>query len=167
MSKSIRKIRFAFGSAILTLLVVGAISYRGMTASSESEQWLRHTHEVLESLQGLRSAMGGMESSYRGFALTGRQTFVESFRAARLNARQEWSTLGALTLDNHLQQSRLPDLSRLMAAKFQFAERVISLRRTGGVEASIKVIQTEASQPNGDELQVLIANMENEERLDG
>jgi PAS domain S-box-containing protein len=148
----------------LTLLVVGAISYRGMTASGESERWLRHTHEVLESLQGLRSAMGGIESSYRGFALTGSETFVESFRATQLNAQQEWSTLGALTLDNHLQQSRLPDLSRLMTAKFQFAAMVISVRRMGGVEAAIKAVQTEASQPNGDELQVLIANMENEER---
>jgi CHASE3 domain sensor protein len=108
--------------------------------------------------------MGGIESSYRGFALTGRQTFVDSFRATRLNAQQEWSTLGALTLDNRLQQNRLPDLSRLMAAKFQFAEMVISLRRAGGVEAAIKAVETEASQPNGDELQMLIANMENEER---
>jgi diguanylate cyclase (GGDEF)-like protein len=164
MSKLTRKIQFAFGSAILTLLIVGAISYRVMIASGESERWLRHTHEVLESLQDLRSAMGGIESSYRGFALTGRQTFVDSFRATRLNAQQEWSTLGALTLDNRLQQNRLPDLSRLMAAKFQFAEMVISLRRAGGVEAAIKAVQTEASQPNGDELQMLIANMENEER---
>jgi diguanylate cyclase (GGDEF)-like protein len=164
MSRLTRKIQFAFGSAILTLLVVGAISYRLMIASGESERWLRHTHEVLESLQDLRSAMSGIESSYRGFALTGRETFVDSFRATRLNAQQEWSTLGALTPDNRLQQSRLPDLSRLMTAKFQFAERVISLRRAGGFEAAIKVVQTEASQPNGDELQVLIANMENEER---
>jgi diguanylate cyclase (GGDEF)-like protein len=164
MSKLTRKIQFAFGSAILTLLIVGAISYRVMIASGESERWLRHTHEVLESLQDLRSAMGGIESSYRGFALTGRQTFVDSFRATRLNAQQEWSTLGALTLDNRLQQNRLPDLSRLMAAKFQFAEMVISLRRAGGVEAAIKAVETEASQPNGDELQMLIANMENEER---
>jgi diguanylate cyclase (GGDEF)-like protein len=164
MSRLTRKIQFAFGSAILTLLIVGAISYRVMIASGESERWLRHTHEVLESLQDLRSAMGGIESSYRGFALTGRQTFVDSFRATRLNAQQEWSTLGALTLDNRLQQNRLPDLSRLMAAKFQFAEMVISLRRAGGVEAAIKAVQTEASQPNGDELQMLIANMENEER---
>jgi PAS domain S-box-containing protein len=164
MSKLTRKIQFAFGSAILILLVVGAISYRSIVGSSENERWLRHTHQVLESLQYLRSAMSGMESSYRGFALTGRPTFVESFRATRLNARQEWSTLGALTLDNHLQQSRLTDLPRLMAAKFQFAEKVISLRQTGGVEAAIKAVQTEASQPNRDELQVLIANMENDER---
>src|ERR1700733_14524646 len=130
MSRLTRKIQVAFGSAISTLLVVGAISYRGMTASSENERWLRHTHEVLESLEDLRSAMGGVESSYRGFAMTGRQTFVESFHAARLNAQQEWATLAALTLDNRLQQSRLPDLSRLMAAKFQVAEMVIGLRRT-------------------------------------
>jgi CHASE3 domain sensor protein len=69
----------------LTLLVVGAIPYHSMIASSESERWLRHAHEVLESLQDLRSALGGIESSYRGFALTGRQAFVESFRTTRLN----------------------------------------------------------------------------------
>jgi len=61
--------------------------------------------------------MGGIESSYPGFALRAGKPFVESFRATRLNAWQEWSTLGALTLANRLQQSRLPDLSRLMAAK--------------------------------------------------
>jgi CHASE3 domain sensor protein len=149
MSKLTRKIQFAFGSAILTLLIVGAISYRVMIASGESERWLRHTHEVLESLQDLRSAMGGIESSYRGFALTGRQTFVDSFRATRLNAQQEWSTLGALTLDNRLQQNRLPDLSRLMAAKFQFAEMVISLRRAGGVEAAIKAVKPKRANPTG------------------
>jgi PAS domain S-box-containing protein len=164
MSKLTRRIQFACGCAILTLLVAGAISYRGMIATGESERWLRHTHQVLESLQYLRSAMGGVESSYRGFALTGEPTFVESFRTSRRNAQQEWSTLAALTQDNRLQQSRLPDLSRLMAARFQYAERVISLRRTGGVEATIKAAQTEASQPNGDKLQILMAGMENEER---
>ena len=102
MSKLTRKIQFAFGSAILTLLIVGAISYRVMIASGESERWLRHTHEVLESLQDLRSAMGGIESSYRGFALTGDPIFVESFRGSRSNAQQEWSTLGALKLGNRL-----------------------------------------------------------------
>src|SRR5664279_2483235 len=43
-----RKVQLAFGSAILTLLVVGAISYRGMVVSGESDRWVSHTHEVLE-----------------------------------------------------------------------------------------------------------------------
>jgi CHASE3 domain sensor protein len=41
---------------------------------------------------------------------------------------------------------------------------VIGLRRAGGAEAAIEAVQTEPSQPNGDELQMLIANAENEER---
>src|SRR5271155_956023 len=74
-----RNVQLAFGSAILTLLVVGAISYRGMVVSSESDRWVRHTHEVLENLQDLRSAMDSVESSYRGFALTGNESCLESY----------------------------------------------------------------------------------------
>ena len=37
-----RKMQLAFGSAILTLLVVGAISYRGIVVSSESDRLVRH-----------------------------------------------------------------------------------------------------------------------------
>ncbi len=59
--------QLAFGSAILVLLIVGAISYRAMVVSSESDRWVRHTHEVLESLQSLLSAMESLESNARGF----------------------------------------------------------------------------------------------------
>jgi CHASE3 domain sensor protein len=96
--------------------------------------------------------------------LTGEPTFIESFRTNRSNAQEDWSTLGALTLNNRLPQSRLPDLFSLMAAKFRFAERVISLRRAGGVGPAIKAVQTEVNQPIADELQMLIANMESEEQ---
>jgi methyl-accepting chemotaxis protein len=68
------KAQLAFGSAILTLLVLGAISYRGMVVSSESDRWVSHTHEVLESLQDFVFAVEGVESSSRGFALTGNES---------------------------------------------------------------------------------------------
>ncbi len=56
-----RKVQLAFGSAIVSLLVVGAISYRGMAVSSESERLVLHTHEVLEGLHELRFAMETVE----------------------------------------------------------------------------------------------------------
>ena len=54
-SQSNRKVQLAFGSAILAILVVVATSYHSMVVSRESEQWVRHTHEVLENLQDLLS----------------------------------------------------------------------------------------------------------------
>lgn len=77
-----RKMQFAFGSAILALLVVGTVSYRGMAVSGASDRWVRHTHEVLENLQDLRFAMQSIESSSRGFVLTGTESYVETYHAS-------------------------------------------------------------------------------------
>ena len=41
-----RKMWLAFASAMLTLLVVGAISYREMVVSRDSARWVSHTHAV-------------------------------------------------------------------------------------------------------------------------
>jgi CHASE3 domain sensor protein len=73
--------QLAFGSAMLTLLVVGAISYRGMVVSRDGARWVSHTHEVLESVQDLVLAVESIESNSLGFALTGRESYLESYRA--------------------------------------------------------------------------------------
>ena len=72
-----RRVQLAFGSALLTLLVVGAVSYRGLAASRESDRWVRHTHEVLASLQDFGLAMKSVESSSRGFVLTGEDAYLD------------------------------------------------------------------------------------------
>jgi hypothetical protein len=45
-SVSNRELQVALGIAVLTLSVVGAISYRGTGVSDESYRWIRHTLEV-------------------------------------------------------------------------------------------------------------------------
>jgi hypothetical protein len=45
-----RKLRLAFGSAVLGLLVVGAVSYNSMVDANESDLWARHTG--VHNLQG-------------------------------------------------------------------------------------------------------------------
>ncbi len=54
-----RKAQLAFALAVMTLLAVGGISYRGTAVSIENARWVRHTHEVLEDLHDLRFAMEG------------------------------------------------------------------------------------------------------------
>src|ERR1700682_2151694 len=141
-SMLIWKIRLAFGSAILTLLVVGAVSYRGMVVSSESDQWVRHTHEVLEKLQDLRAAMQSIESSYKRFALTAEESYLRPYHASIVSIEQDQAIIRNLTVDNPVQQRQTPTLEKLAAQKVQFAERVISLRRTKGLEAAANGIQS-------------------------
>ena len=83
-----RAVQIGFGSAIVTLLVVGAISYRAMVVSSESEQWVRHTHEVIGNLRELRLAMETVEANCRGFLLTGNESYFDTCMASRQDVAQ-------------------------------------------------------------------------------
>ena len=48
-----------------------------MVISGESDRSVRHTHEILENLDDLLVAMGSIESGYRGFGLTGEESYLE------------------------------------------------------------------------------------------
>lgn len=158
-----RKVQLVFGSAILTLLVVGAISYRGMLTSGESDRRVRHTHEVLEKLQDLLSAMQSVESSDRGFVLTGQESYLESYRASISSAQQEEATVRNLTVDNPEQQRRLPALERLADQEIQYGETIIGLRRAKGLEAAADAIRGGPGQRIVDEFQGTIRRMQDEE----
>jgi PAS domain S-box-containing protein len=158
-----RKVYIAFGSAMVTLLVVGAISYRSVVVSSASDHWVRHTDEVLENLQSLRFAMDSYESSYSGFVLTGRDSYVESYRASVVNARRDIANVRQLTADNAEQQRRLSELERATAETTQFAEMVIGLRRGKGMDAAANAIQDGTGQRLMDECQAVVEQMQSEE----
>ena len=141
MARLNRRMQVAFGSAILTLLVVGAVSYRGIVASSESDRWVRHTHEVLENLHQLAFTMEAVEAGCRGFVLTGNESYFESYRAHKLSAQRDLQILRGLTVDNAIQQGRLLALVRLAAEKIASSETLIALRRSQGQRERPKLLE--------------------------
>jgi methyl-accepting chemotaxis protein len=84
--------------------------------------------------------MARVESSDRGFALTGEESYLESYRASILSAQQDEAAVRNLTKDNPKQQLQLSALEELMARKIWLGDVVISLRRAKGVEAAADAI---------------------------
>jgi PAS domain S-box-containing protein len=158
-----RRVQLGLGAAILASLVVGAISYRSMVASTESDRWVRHTHEVLEKLQNLLAEMQSIESSYRGFALTGEESYLESYRASKLSAEHGEASVRNLTADNPKQEILVPTLERLTAQRIQFGQRVISLRRSTGLAAAADAIRRGPGERVMDEFQGVVRQMQDEE----
>jgi len=158
-----RRLQLAFGSAILILLGVGAISYRAMGVSDESYRWVRHTHEVLENLQGLLSAMQNAESSYREFVITGNEQSLQPYRDSMARSRQKEAIIRNLTEDNPGQQLQVSTLERLAVQMTQYAETVIDLRRTKGLEAAADSIRSGGSQRRIGEYGNAIRTMQDEE----
>ena len=133
--------QMGFGLAIAILLIVGVVSYRSLLASRESEQWVRHTHEVLEHLESLLSAVQDVETSDRTFVLTDDKRFLEPYRSGVLRVAQEQETIRTLTADNPNQGRRLATLKGLTDQKIQFGDSLIRLRQTKGIEAADADIQ--------------------------
>jgi|HubBroStandDraft_4_1064222.scaffolds.fasta_scaffold07448_3 PAS domain S-box-containing protein len=158
-----RKVQLAFGAALLVLLVLAATSYRAIATSAESDRWVRHTHEVLEKLQNLLSAMESIESSYRGFALTGEEFYLDSYRASILSGEQDEAAVRNLTVDNPKQEILIPTLERLAAQKIQFGEKVIRLRQTTGMEAAADAVRSETGEQAMGEFQGVVRQMHDEE----
>ena len=158
-----RKVELAFGAAILALLAVGCISYRGLVVSSESDRWVRHTHEVIENLQDLLFALKNVESSIRGFVLTGKDSYVETLRASSSRTLQDQIIIGGLTQDNPIQQRQLPELARLATQKMQRAELLIALRRSKGAQAAAEEIRSGPGQQIMDEVEAIVRQMQDEE----
>src|SRR5271156_3441347 len=158
-----RKIQLTFGAAIVMLLIVGTISYRGMAVSDESDRWVRHTHDVIENLQDLAVAMETVESSYRGFVITGDENSLQAYRAAIARSEQAETNIRNLTVDNPVQQRRIPTMMNLAGRKVQYAENVISLRRTKGMEAATDFVREGGGQEIMDQFQEVIRSMQDEE----
>jgi diguanylate cyclase (GGDEF)-like protein/PAS domain S-box-containing protein len=147
----------------LTLLLVGAISYRGMLVSRESDRWVRHSHEVLQNLQELLAEVQNVESSYRAFVITGDEGFLAPYHESVLGAEQHGTILRNLTADNPVQQRRIPSLERLTHQKIQLSETIIALRRTKGFATAADSIREGHSQRIMGEFQAVLRAMQDEE----
>ena len=110
-----RKARLAFGLAILTLVLLGALSYRWVVISAENALRVRHNHEVLESIQDLNLATERIESTSHGFALTGKETDLKNYTTSMLAVEQDQAALRTLTEDNPAQQAHFSPIQALTA----------------------------------------------------
>jgi len=160
----VRRIQFGFSAVLVVLLVVGIIAYRDLLASAHSDRWVQHTHEVLEHLATLLSAIPNIETGYRGLALTGEETFSQSSRASVALVAHEEMTLRALTADNPGQQRRLATLAALMEQTVRLDETLVRLRQTAGPKAAAQLIETGQGDRILQQSHAVVSDMQVEER---
>ena len=158
-----RKVRLAFGFAMLTLLLMGSMSYRWMVISDESSHWVRHTHAVIESIQDLALAMENIESASRGFVISGNESDLQAYRSNVLKAEQDQATIRTLTADNPVQQVHFPTVETLATERIQHADMIIGLRRNEGIDAAVTAIGLGPDDEVNDEFQAVIVRMQDEE----
>lgn len=162
-SFSQRKVQITLGSAILCLVVVAIVSFRGMAVSDESGAWVRHTHRVLETLQDLLLAADGVDSNSREYGLTGEAHYLQSYRASKQSVEKDEASLRELTADNSAQQLRLAGLEWLTSQKMLRAETIISLQSSHNFDAASEASKSGADDVLDDQFQRSVRDVRGEE----
>ncbi len=158
------KLHLALGAAVLALLISCVISDQALVFSRDSQRWLRHSNEVLDSLEDSLLAMKSIEASFQGFALTGEEFRLDPYRLNLLILKSRAANLRRLTVDNPLQQMQTPELERLKAQEIQFAETVIAVRRAKGSEAAAEVLRKTEGERVSERFDELVHGLQDNER---
>src|SRR5215475_11852679 len=100
----------ASGSSLLLLLALGGLSYRRLEQEAAAQQWLSHTHQVMERLDATLADALELDPS---------RTAANSPRALPAIARLEAdiADVRTLTADNPRQQRATDRLTALVRAR--------------------------------------------------
>jgi two-component system, NarL family, sensor histidine kinase EvgS len=150
-----------FGAAAVVILVLGWVTYSASVRVTESSQWVSHTLEVIQAINEVDEQLSRAEAGQRGYLLAGADTYLEERDQALAEESAAASAIKKLTTDNKIQQARVPQLEKLIAARTSIMHESERLLQTVGAE-SVQV--REAGHAATKQIYDLTANMEQEEQ---
>jgi len=158
------KVAAAFGACFVTLLAVGALSYQRMVREAEDQNWVAHTHGVLESLDTLQEELAEGETDQRDYIIGGEEAFLRSYQEAIGRVEQEQTSLHDLMGDNPLQQQLWSQLAAQIARHLNELQKPIDIRKGQGL-ALVASVMPPGTQRR-DEIRALVTKAKlNEQQL--
>lgn len=109
------KLSLGLGTIVGLSLLVLALAYDNYARLSAANRWDRHTLEVLLETNHVSTSVLQIQSSTRGFLITGSDDLLAPIQADYASARQHADRALALTVDNPAQQERIRRLQAMLA----------------------------------------------------
>ena len=127
----------------LALVVMGGFIALAVNSTRDfvvAARLTNHTHEVLGVLDGLVSTAQDVEVGYRGFLLTGEESYLEPFADAQARLLADLKHLGQLVSDNPGQQQRAKVLGAALVERMNNLSMGTKVRRAQGSDVTRNAI---------------------------
>ena len=147
---------------VAALLVVSAVlaAYNSLQLHS-AQDWVNHTHLVLEGLEGVVASVQEAESSARGFVITGSPDYLEPYNRVTAGISAQIGAVQQLVADNPQQLDRLADLKAVARSRLDRLQTLIDARRAA---PDAPVVPSPQGKADMDRLRQLASRTEDEER---
>src|SRR3972149_4344387 len=127
--------------------------------------WREPGYKTLAVLKDMRSQLMDIDTTERGFAVTGKAAHIEQYAGASEMIRRDMDAIRALTAKNQLHQLRLDLLRPLIHQRLDFTETVIDLRRGKGRKVAEQQILKGEGILLSDKVRSILSDLESEEHL--
>ncbi|MGH8613328.1 MAG: ATP-binding protein [Gammaproteobacteria bacterium] len=128
--------QLGFWVAVVTIIAMGTALYKATIRSSESSDWVTHTHEVLETINGIKADIYYAESTQRGYLISGEDAQLREYQQASAKIDEDLTRLKKLTADNPIQQQRSSQLAVTISERITIFNETARVRRIDGFEAA-------------------------------
>lgn len=127
-----RRIFIGFCIAFLLLTGVGAAVYSSFIQMNHQKDRVEHTYKVLATLQDVLSDLKDIQSSVRGYVITGMQNYLTPYFVSVPKIAEDLDRLTKLVADNPEQSKRLDVLKEHVEDRLTIAEEVVETFKEKG-----------------------------------
>lgn len=116
-------------AALGILFSLAYLSHENKSSLVSSSDSVAHTLDVLFHAERVLTVATNLELGQRGYTITGNDTFLRTFNAARLDITESIDRLQLLTNDNRIQQARVIALKQMLRRLIAFSEKAVQYRQ--------------------------------------
>jgi signal transduction histidine kinase/DNA-binding response OmpR family regulator/CHASE3 domain sensor protein len=126
-----RNLLIGFSASLLILIISSTASFVSIQNLLVSAELVNRTHQGINELRDIRTAVIDAETGQRGYLLTGDEDFLEPYRDSRTRALTAFENVRGMTLDNIEQQTTLTTLLQRLHERFEYLDISIDSKRKG------------------------------------
>ncbi|MTV39267.1 methyl-accepting chemotaxis protein [Duganella radicis] len=166
-----KKLAGGFGAIVAIIVVLLASAYSNFSSLSTASKWDQHTLRVLLEANQIEIALLQIQSSIRGYLLTGDEGIARPIAEGETAALHHLEEITRLTADNPSQQARLKRLAPMInqwlnTVVHQQMEQRRAQTRSGAAISSAALSEVQAGSSMMGEIRKLIEDaMAEEDRL--
>lgn len=152
-----------FGAVFLLLVLNAIAAYQDVLGHVAAERQVSQSHQMLLTLEQTLSTLKDAETGQRGYLLTGNEDYLEPYYTAIAELNQRLEQLQQLGQSQSSDPRQLSALTATIAAKRAELADTIALRRTQGLAAALRVVESDRGKRWMDQIRQQIATLQAQE----
>jgi PAS domain S-box-containing protein len=123
--KTSRPIFFVLLLALAGIIFFIVSSYKDSRRFRDSQDWINHTHQVINLIDSTHNLLTSLESAVAGYAITGNGTFLSKVSLHNELVKSNVRNISKRISDNEEQRKSLKGLNKLIEAKIDHHYHII------------------------------------------